>query len=228
VACVAIIIRKNMKKLQVAICAASLAVALNASADLTYSGDDLSGLDYGGNPGDAQFVSGTPDVAQLTTPDLSVNGDSPAVFVQITQPITLSSFAASYTLGTGTTVDPYWIIYLTDDPNFGLPIVSTDGGSINGPSLVHVGDLTQGSITLSALDAIIDPNSGLAYGQSTVAWAGLEIGDGGSGSGTANIDSITISSPAPIPEPTTIISGALLLLPFGAGAIRFIRKQRAA
>jgi len=33
---------------------------------------------------------------------------------------------------------------------------------------------------------------------------------------------------AVVPEPTTMISGALLLLPFGASALRFIRKQRAA
>lgn len=31
-----------------------------------------------------------------------------------------------------------------------------------------------------------------------------------------------------VPEPTTIIAGALLLLPFGASTIRFIRKNRAA
>jgi hypothetical protein len=33
---------------------------------------------------------------------------------------------------------------------------------------------------------------------------------------------------AMVPEPTTIIAGALLLLPFGASTIRFIRKNRAA
>jgi len=33
-------------------------------------------------------------------------------------------------------------------------------------------------------------------------------------------------SPTPIPEPTTMIAGALLLLPFGASTVRFFRKQR--
>jgi len=32
----------------------------------------------------------------------------------------------------------------------------------------------------------------------------------------------------PVPEPTTIVAGALLLLPFGASTIRFMRKNRAA
>ena len=31
-----------------------------------------------------------------------------------------------------------------------------------------------------------------------------------------------------VPEPTTIIAGALLLLPFGASTIRFLRKNRTA
>jgi hypothetical protein len=33
---------------------------------------------------------------------------------------------------------------------------------------------------------------------------------------------------APVPEPTTVIAGALLLLPFGATALRMLRKNRAA
>jgi hypothetical protein len=31
-----------------------------------------------------------------------------------------------------------------------------------------------------------------------------------------------------VPEPTTMIAGALLLLPFGASTLRFMRKNRAA
>ncbi len=178
-----------------------------------------------GNTGDAQYVPGTPDVAQLYTPDLSINGDSPAVFVPLSPAIKLSTLVASYSLGTGTTVDPYFILYLTDDPGFSLPVVATDGGTINGSALVHAGNLTSGSITLSALDALIDPNSGLPYGQSGIAYVGLEIGDGGSGAGTANITSINISS---VPEPTTMIAGALLLLPLGVSALRMLRKTRTA
>ncbi|HUA67156.1 MAG TPA: hypothetical protein VMA13_01295 [Candidatus Saccharimonadales bacterium] len=205
---------------------ASLAAAMSASASITYSGGALSGLDYSSMyAGDAQYVAGTPDVAQLYTADLSTadTADSPAVFVQIPTAITLSSFSASYILSSGTTVDPYWILYLTDDTGYTSPIVTTGSGPIDGSSLIHVGDLVHGSITLSALDALIDPISGLPYGQETVAWAGLEIGDGGSGAGTANIESITISS---VPESSTIIAGAMLLLPFGASALRILRKSR--
>jgi hypothetical protein len=110
---------------------------------------------------------------------------------------------------------------MADDTGFKYPIVSTYAGSLNGSSLIHVGNLTHGSETLSVLDASIDPISGLPYASETVAWAGLEIGEGGSGSGSANIDSITIGT---VPEPTTIVSGVLLLLPFGASALRILRK----
>jgi hypothetical protein len=112
---------------------------------------------------------------------------------------------------------------MTDDSGYTLPIVSTYGGPLNSSSLVHAGDLTDGSMTLSALDALIDPNSGgLTYGQGTVAWVGLEIGNGGSGAANANIESITITS---VPEPTTM---TLLLLPFGASLLRKLRKNRTA
>lgn len=37
-----------------------------------------------------------------------------------------------------------------------------------------------------------------------------------------------IFNPTPVPEPTTMIAGALLLLPFGASTIRFLRKNRTA
>ena len=33
---------------------------------------------------------------------------------------------------------------------------------------------------------------------------------------------------APVPEPTTMIAGALLLLPFGASTLRMLRKSRKA
>jgi hypothetical protein len=104
--------------------------------------------------------------------------------------------------------------------------------TLNSSSLVHMGNLTQGTITLAALDLLIDPISGLAYGQLTVNWAGIEIGNWDNGNAiipaSANIDSITVPGVAPVPEPTTIIAGAMLLLPFGASTLRILRKIRMA
>jgi hypothetical protein len=41
------------------------------------------------------------------------------------------------------------------------------------------------------------------------------------------ISHFTVFNPIPVPEPTTLIAGALLLLPFGASALRFVRRNRA-
>jgi hypothetical protein len=41
-------------------------------------------------------------------------------------------------------------------------------------------------------------------------------------------DDLTIGVQSEVPEPTTMIAGALLLLPFGASALRMLRKNRTA
>jgi hypothetical protein len=46
-------------------------------------------------------------------------------------------------------------------------------------------------------------------------------------SGEGNYSFSFATTAAPVPEPTTIAAGALMLLPFGIGAIRSIRKARA-
>jgi hypothetical protein len=196
-----------MKKLSFLALIVTLAAAVPALAGtVTYSGTALSGLTYVGNPGDAQYVAaagGAPALAQLTTPDSGLNGDSPAVFVA--GPLgDLSAFSASYALYGSSTgpsgTSPYWILWLTDDPGT-LPIVADGGSPLNASSLVHVGNLTNGSITLAALDLLVDPNSGSPYGLSTVAWAGVEIGNWGNGTNvipaSANIDSITLFPTVP-------------------------------
>jgi hypothetical protein len=235
-----------MKKLQIAICAVSLAAAMNASADVTISGSDLNGLKYSGDPGDAQYVAGTPDVAQLYTPDSGLNGDAPAVFVKASNPIATSSLSilsalnASYTLSSssgGNGNQPYWLTYLIDPFAGGfIGVVSFGGPTLNGSSQIHLFyDFDPGALssdayfgdTLSTLDNIAYGTT--TFGQLSVYETGVEIGDWNNGEATipasVDIDSITISS---VPEPATIISGAILLLPFGLGAVRFFRKQRAA
>lgn len=88
---------------------------------------------------------------------------------------------------------------MTDDSGYTLPIVADGGSTLNASSLVHVGDLTNGSITLGALDLLTDPNSGNPYGESTVGYAGVEIGNWDNGTNTipasASFDSFTVSTP---------------------------------
>jgi hypothetical protein len=44
----------------------------------------------------------------------------------------------------------------------------------------------------------------------------------------SNSQGLLWNNTTPVPEPTTMIAGALLLLPFGASTLRFIRKNRTA
>ena len=226
--------------------AISLAAAMSASAAVTISGSDLNTLHYSGDPGDAQYVAGTPDVAQLSTPDSGLNGDAPAVFVRASNPLatsslsTLSALNASYSLSSssgGNGNQPYWLTYLVD-PNTSLYIgvISFGGPNLDGSSQIHVFyDFDTGALssdtywgdTLAQLDSTSYGTT--TFGQLSVYETGVEIGDWNNGIVTipasADIESITLSS---VPEPTTIIAGASMLLPFGASALRKLCKKSSA
>jgi hypothetical protein len=212
-----------------AIFAISLAAAVNASAQAVFSGDGLNSLVYSANIAtDAQYIAAsdpTPALAALYTDDsgTSESADSPAVFAEGPWG-TLNAFSASYdlysSLGQGS--NAYWILYLSDDPDFASPIVADGGPTLNASSLVHVGDLINGSITLSALDTNIDPVSDLPYGQDTVAWAGIEIGEWNNGTNVipaaASFDSIAI-----VPEPGTVTLVGMSLV----GMLLAVRRRKA-
>ena len=78
---------KNVEKFSVALLALATVFAISPAAlagTVTYSGSGLAGLTYIGNPGDAQYVAGSPAYADLYTADsgTAATADSPAVFVQ--------------------------------------------------------------------------------------------------------------------------------------------------
>jgi hypothetical protein len=51
----------------------------------------------------------------------------------------------------------------------------------------------------------------------------------GAGAGGAKVDDVSIEvQVGAVPEPTTVVAGAMLFLPFGASAIRILRKKRTA
>jgi hypothetical protein len=251
-----VVLMKSTCKLLLPAIAVSLGFAMSANASITYSGTALQGLDYSADlPGaTASYVAGTPDYAYLYTPDSGItvnNGGGEVARVGVTGPFgTLNNFSASYSLYTLITGPvgpggnaPYWVIFVrpTGDshPNDDLAIIQlSTGPTLNGASTIHAygpgfssltGNLstTTWGDTLTTLDGIT--YNGVAFGDMTVESARVEIGEWDNGSdvipATANIDSITISS---VPEPTTMIAGALLLLPFGASTIRILRRNRMA
>jgi hypothetical protein len=237
---------KNMKiqKLQLAILAVSLAAAMSASASVTISGTDLSSLTYRGDPGNSQYVPAaglTPALAALSTPDSGVNGNAPVVYVRaanvgLPSLGTLSGLSASYDLYSssgGNGNQPYWLTYLNAPGGGYIGVISMGGPDLNGSSQIHViyvGATASSDYwgdTLSQLDSTV--YGATTFGQMTVYETGVEIGDWDNGGATipasANIESITLF---PVPEPTTMIAGALLLLPFGASTLRMLRKKQTA
>jgi len=58
--------------------------------------------------------------------------------------------------------------------------------------------------------------------------SGSAIDDGPGPWGPAGKPALFVPSPVVVPEPTTLIAGALLVLPFGASTLRGLRKNRAA
>jgi hypothetical protein len=95
------------------------------------------------------------------------------------------------------------------------------GGTVAGYSHLQIGDLSDPPAEASDLLNIVPPESVL-YVTKDIAF----------GVTSANGGFVSISQVAQsfhqVPEPTTIIAGALLLLPFGASTLRILRKNRTA
>jgi len=185
--------------------------AISASADtVTISGTELSTLTGSGDPGDAQYVAGTPDVFQLTTPDAGLNGDAPGVKVKagnvgLPSLGALDTFSASYDLSSssgGAGNQPYFVTYLNAPGGGYVGVISFGGPDLNSSSDIHViysGATPSGDYwgdTLSQLDS--ESYDGTTFGQLPVYETIVEIGDWNiddSIGATANIDSITVSTP---------------------------------
>jgi hypothetical protein len=184
---------------------ANLYFALGADGTLTsgylsvtalphsYSGISLSGLNYLGDPGDAEYVPGTTPVAQLFTKDAGEarGADKPAVFIP--GPFgTLGTFSATYSLQSsavpaGTT--PYWVLLVNppgdSNPNDEVAIIQySTGTTLNSSSTIHVVD-PKGKLGSYFGDSLATLNSTslgtYTFGDMTVDWAGVEIGNWGVG-----------------------------------------------
>jgi len=111
--------------------------------------------------------------------------------------------------------------------NFGYSLNRTMTISSDTQSLAQNGTL---SVTLAADQFLVLSGSSpmvfhLAEGDITVTPLTLTTAAYGVG-GSGNYDLQAEFSFAPVPEPTTVVAGALLLLPFGASTIRILRRNR--
>lgn len=115
----------------------------------------------------------------------------------------------------------------TDGTTYSISFWLKDGGSANTFTVLW------GGVTISTLGPPVVTTDGnweqftldaTATGTSTVL--GFEATPGLS-TYTPILDNVDVeASVAPVPEPSTYISGALLLIPFGLGALRGLNKKR--
>jgi PEP-CTERM motif len=204
---------------------------------VTLSGTDLSdsNLVYRDNGGSAAYAPGTPDLAVLSSSDISTTGGAPIVYVRASSvglPSlgTLGSFGASYDLYSSNLPNgllPYWLVYLVDPQGGYVGVISFGGPDFDTSSQIHVFcDYASNSTncsndywgdTLQTLDGIAYENT--SFGQLQVYEAGVEIGDWNVSpvAGSVSIRSITVST---TPEPAS-----LLLLGTGLAGLVFSRRR---
>ena len=110
--------------------------------------------------------------------------------------------------------------------------LSGNQGFYGEPTLANI---QSGSITWSAYTSG-GSSTPINYANMNILGIVLSTGSGWAAGFTGMVDNVNINS-APgnvqfdlesVPEPTTMIAGALLLLPFGASTIRILRKNRTA
>jgi len=102
----------------------------------------------------------------------------------------------------------------------GLAFGAVPSGSANG---VYLGTSTAGSASFNGSD--LGPSGGTSqflYVNTTATTFSKNVGHA---QDTFQAEGATL---APVPEPSTVVAGALLLLPLGASALRVIRKNRTA
>jgi hypothetical protein len=80
-------------------------------------------------------------------------------------------------------------------------------------------------VVLSQTDPTVGPNLIVNPAQS-VLWVTKDISLATVGAGLVTISQVSQSFHQVVPEPTTVIAGALLLLPFGVSTLRIMRKNR--
>ena len=114
--------------------------------------------------------------------------------------------------------------YLSGNPD-GAPTVKQLGVglSIIG-STVDTFSYTIGSNSHGSMDYTLETETFTATGTSEV----LQFQDQSSYAGTTPYGAVIGGvSLTPVPEPTTVVAGAMLLLPFGMSTLRMLRKSRA-
>jgi hypothetical protein len=116
---------------------------------------------------------------------------------------------------------------LTGDFNFDLSrtmTIATSTGTLSQLGTLSVTLAADGFLALAGAPPLV---FNVAGGTVTVTPLSLQTDQFGVG-GSGNYAMEASFEFTPVPEPTTVVAGALLLLPFGASTLRILRKRQAA
>jgi predicted amidohydrolase len=206
--------KENMKKLQLTIMAASLAAAMSASASLVT------------NPGGQVYQNTPPPGTEGFT---FTTGANPLVYNEL----------GVYDFGNDGLAASHVVTLFDTAGDILASATVAAGGSSTADSFqwVNIAPVTLSANTTYVLAASYignDPDY-FYYGPATLP-AGVTLGNAVWESGGATVfpDQVFATGAGffgpnmAVPEPTTMIAGALLLLPFGAGMLRILRKNRVA
>jgi hypothetical protein len=192
--------KKTMKKIQMAIMAVALVIAAQAQASFF----DITFTDGGNNVGNGV----------LTATD---NGNG-----------TWNVTAASFTVTAGAASGNYSLV---PNPNAPNPVNSgtyanmyyTYDNQATYPGTPYLNAngllLSSGGATPSILGIWGNSSTDYEFAGTVYPYPNYP--------GTVDVHGIVTLTPSAVPEPTTMIAGALLLLPFGASTLRMLRRRTA-
>ncbi|MGA3268725.1 MAG: hypothetical protein ABSE16_18135 [Verrucomicrobiota bacterium] len=228
------VLKLNMKKIHVGIVVSLFAGAMAARANLVINGNFAAGdtgftsdyadgtgtqnslLTFGSNQGAGYYAVGTDPSyynPYWTYGPTSVPGDSAAQML-----IVNGSPTVGKTVWQGTLSSP-----LIAGESYTMSALVASIYTVSEPTLTfNIGGTTIGSITLSGTGTWETFTASFVAGSGLPAFIDLDTDLNGNDFVVSEI-SIT-----PVPETTTMIAGALLLLPFGASMLRILRRNRMA
>jgi hypothetical protein len=224
--------KKNMRirTLKIAIMGAALAGAMSASASVVVNFDDLTLTQ--------PYAGGLWDVMPTTYGGLtwqstgSLAGEAPANWEVTTMAAAFhSAYSTSLSAQSGTQA-----AYNGGTAGFAQTLSVSDGSfQFNGAYFASWPNSSPSGATSIEVIGLLGgvQQWTLSEGVNSSTWAFLD------GTGTSAVNELEIvansASPylmdtltyTPVPEPTTMVAGALLLLPFGASTLRILRRRTA-
>ena len=157
-----------------------------------------------------------------------------ASFVSIGDPVVVGSWSQGWTesgVGAFTQIE---YIMVTAGVTFDNPAFNSFNqvGWANVPYSSTLAVAAGPSVTTLTYNNVVSPSVSTPFIMDLYAWNGMTAVDAAQASWSGTAWTITAlglnTAPTPVPEATTVLAGALLLLPFGASAFRILRKNRIA